>query len=260
MSPVRIFLPALLGVIFLLTWEGVVIAREIPPYILPRPSAIWAAFNSRFDTLIAALYVTFRITLIAFFWAVLVGLALAVVFTRARLVEMALYPYFITLQVTPVVSIAPLILIWVGFENVERALILIAWIVAFFPMLTNSVLGIRSTDPLLRDMMRLSGAKWWQTLIHLELPTALPNILAGAKISAGLALIGAVVAEFVAGSGNSTGLAWRIIEAGNRLEIDVMFASLVLLSVLGITIFYALSWLEWQLLRGWHESFSRRKP
>ena len=170
---------------------------------------------------------------------------------------MALYPYVITVQVTPVVAIAPLILIWVGFDHVDRALVIIAWIVAFFPMLTNSVQGLRSVDPALHDVMTLSGASWWQRLFHLELPAALPAILTGAKISGGLALIGAVVAEFVAGSGTGTGLAWRIIEAGNRLEIATLFAALALLSLLGITLFYTLTLAEWLLLRRWHDSFRR---
>jgi len=171
------------------------------------------------------------------------------------MIEMAFYPYVVTLQVTPVVAIAPLILIWVGFDNVDRALILIAWIVAFFPMLTNTVQGLRATETSLHELMTLARARWWQRLIYLELPAALPSILTGAKISGGLALIGAVVAEFVAGSGTGTGLAWRIIEAGNRLEIATMFAALLLLSLLGIFIFYALSFVEWLALRRWHESF-----
>ena len=203
-----------------------------------------------------SLIVTLSITGFAYFWALLGGVALAILFTRSRFIEMSLAPYVVTLQVTPVVAIAPLILIWVGFENTNRAMIIIAWIVAFFPILTNTLLGIRSVDNGLHQIMQLSGAKWWQTLIYLELPAALPSILTGAKISGGLALIGAVVAEFVAGSGTSTGLAWRIIEAGNRLEIATMFAALTLLSILGIVIYYAHSLVEWILLRRWHESFN----
>ena len=202
-----------------------------------------------------SLIVTLSITGFAYFWALIGGVSLAILFTRSRFIEMSLAPYVVTLQVTPVVAIAPLILIWVGFENTNRAMIIIAWIVAFFPILTNTLQGIRSVDNGLHQLMQLSGAKWWQTLIYLELPAALPSILTGAKISGGLALIGAVVAEFVAGSGTSTGLAWRIIEAGNRLEISTMFAALTLLSILGIVIYYVHSLVEWILLRKWHESF-----
>ena len=238
-------------------WEIWVGLAGVPVFVLPAPSLILAALVDNFTALVAALWVTVKVTLLAFIWAVATAVSLAIVFTRARLIEMALYPYVITLQVTPVVAIAPLILIWVGFDNVSRALVIIAWIVAFFPMLTNTVQGLRSVDPQLHDLMTLSGASWWQRLIYLELPAALPAMLTGAKISGGLALIGAVVAEFVAGSGTSTGLAWRIIETGNRLEIATMFASLALLSALGIFLFYLLSFCEWLLLHRWHESFRR---
>ena len=253
----RYLIPFLLGLALLTLWEIWVGLADVPVFILPAPSLILAALVDNFTALMAALWVTVKVTLLAFVWAVATAVGLAIVFTRARLIEMALYPYVITLQVTPVVAIAPLILIWVGFDNVSRALVIIAWIVAFFPMLTNTVQGLRSVDPQLHDLMTLSGASWWQRLIYLELPAALPAMLTGAKISGGLALIGAVVAEFVAGSGTSTGLAWRIIEAGNRLEIATMFASLALLSALGIFLFYLLSFCEWLLLHRWHESFRR---
>ena len=253
----RYLIPFLLGLALLTLWEIWVGLADVPVFILPAPSLILAALVDNFAALMAALWVTVKVTLLAFVWAVATAVGLAIVFTRARLIEMALYPYVITLQVTPVVAIAPLILIWVGFDNVSRALVIIAWIVAFFPMLTNTVQGLRSVDPQLHDLMTLSGASWWQRLIYLELPAALPAMLTGAKISGGLALIGAVVAEFVAGSGTSTGLAWRIIEAGNRLEIATMFASLALLSALGILLFYLLSFCEWLLLHRWHESFRR---
>ena len=253
----RYLLPFLLGLALLTLWETWVGLAGVPVFVLPAPSLILAALVDNFTALMAALWVTVKVTLLAFVWAVATAVSLAIVFTRARLIEMALYPYVITLQVTPVVAIAPLILIWVGFDNVSRALVIIAWIVAFFPMLTNTVQGLRSVDPQLHDLMTLSGASWWQRLIYLELPAALPAMLTGAKISGGLALIGAVVAEFVAGSGTSTGLAWRIIETGNRLEIATMFASLALLSALGIFLFYLLSFCEWLLLHRWHESFRR---
>ena len=253
----RYLVPICVGLALLLIWEAWVRVADVPVFILPAPSAIGAALADNFAALMSALWVTVKVTALAFFWAALSAIGLAIIFTRARLIEMALYPYVITLQVTPVVAIAPLILIWVGFDNVTRALVIIAWIVAFFPMLTNSVQGLRGIDPQLHDLMTLSGARWWQRLIYLELPAALPSILTGAKISGGLALIGAVVAEFVAGSGASTGLAWRIIEAGNRLEIATMFASLALLSALGILLFYVLSFCEWLLLHRWHESFRR---
>ena len=251
----KFLLPLFLGSTLLVFWEWVVGFLGVPIFVLPPPSQIAFSLINNFTSLMGALIVTLSITGFAYFWALVGGVSLAILFTRSRFIEMSLAPYVVTLQVTPVVAIAPLILIWVGYENTNQAMIIIAWIVAFFPILTNTLQGIRSVDGSLYQLLQLSGAKWWQVLIYLELPAALPSILTGAKISGGLALIGAVVAEFVAGSGTSTGLAWRIIEAGNRLEIATMFAALTLLSILGIVIYYAHSLVEWILLRRWHESF-----
>ncbi|MGB3808899.1 MAG: ABC transporter permease [Parvibaculum sp.] len=255
----RLLVPTLVGIAFLLLWELLVRANGIPEFVLPAPSRIGASLVTNFASLMASLWVTLSITILAFILAAIGGVGLAILFSQSRLVEMALFPYAIILQVTPVVSIAPLILIWVGFDRVQLALLLLAWIVAFFPILSNTTLGLRSADHNLRDLLRLYGASRWQILTELQLPSALPYILAGMKISGGLALIGAVVAEFVAGSGTSTGLAWRIIEAGNRLDIPKMFAALLLLSALGISIFFGLSWVEHLLLRRWHESAVRRE-
>lgn len=255
----RIFLPFAVGVAFLLLWEGLVRHYAVPEFVLPAPSRIAESLVENFGSLMISLMVTLKVTILAFLLAVIGGVGLAIVFSQSRAIEGALFPYAVILQVTPVVSIAPLILIWVGFDRVELALLIIAWIVAFFPILSNTTLGLRSADHNLRDLFRLYGASRWQVLSELLLPSALPYMLGGMKISGGLALIGAVVAEFVAGSGASTGLAWRIIEAGNRLDIPKMFAALLLLSALGIAIFFALSWLEHRLLKRWHESALRRE-
>ena len=177
----------------------------------------------------------------AFLAALVAGVAVAILFSQSRLAERTLYPYAVILQVTPVVAIAPLILIWVGFDRINAALVLIAALVAFFPILSNTTLGLKSADANLLELMRLYGASRGQILWRLQLPTALPYLLGACRIAGGLALIGAVVAEFVAGSGTATGLAWRIIEAGNRLEIATMFAALMLLALLGVAIFAILS-------------------
>jgi NitT/TauT family transport system permease protein len=255
----RVLVPALVGVGFLLLWEFLVRVNGVPAFVLPAPSSIWASLIANFASLMSSLWVTLSITILAFLLAVIGGVGLAILFSQSRLVEMAFFPYAIILQVTPVVSIAPLILIWVGFDHVQFALLILAWIVAFFPILSNTTLGLRSADHNLRDLFRLYGASRRQVLMELQLPSALPYMLAGMKISGGLALIGAVVAEFVAGSGASTGLAWRIIEAGNRLDIPKMFAALLLLSTLGISIFFGLSWVEHLALRRWHESALKRE-
>lgn len=248
-------MPALvLGLIVLGLWEGAVQLFHIPVFLLPAPSAVWAAFAAGWPDLMRSAWVTLSVTLQAFVLATLGGVGLAVLFTRSRWAAAALFPYAVILQVTPVVAIAPLVIIWVGYDRVELAQLILAWIVAFFPVLGNSVMGLRSSEPGLRDMMRLYGASSWQMLWRLELPSALPFILSGMRISGGLALIGAVVAEFVAGSGTASGLAWRIVEAGNRLNTARMFAALALLSVLGIVLFGLLSGVQRLALGRWHAS------
>jgi len=251
-------LPAAVGIFVLGLWEFLVRFFDVSPFVLPAPSAIAAALASDLPSLMVSLWTTLRVTLEAFALAVAGGVTLAVLFSQSRLIENALYPYAVILQVTPVVAIAPLILIWVSFDRIELALVIIAFIVAFFPILSNTTLGLKSADHNLIDLFRLYGASRWQILLRLRFPTALPNLLGAMKISGGLALIGAVVAEFVAGSGTATGLAWRIVEDGRNLEIAKMFAALALLAVLGIAIFSALSLLEWALLHRWHESAIRK--
>jgi NitT/TauT family transport system permease protein len=255
----RLLLPGALGLLVLLAWEAIVAAYRIPRFVLPAPSAILAALAEGFPSLLASSWVTLRITLMAFALAVASGVALAVLFSQSRIVEMMLYPYAVILQVTPVVAIAPLIVIWVGFERIDLALLILAWLVAFFPILSNTTLGLRSADHNLVDLFRLHGASEWQILRLLRLPSALPYLLNAMKVSGGLALIGTVVAEYGAGSGTATGLAWRIVEAGNRLEIARMFAALALLALIGIAIFFALAGLEYWVLRGWHDSAVARE-
>ena len=251
---IRYALPVALGMAVLAAWELFVRVYDIPRFVLPPPSEIWSALLADFPSLMASLWTTLRITLIAFMLAVVSGVALAVLFSQSRVVEMMLYPYAVALQVTPVVAIAPLIIIWVGFERINLALLILAWIVAFFPILSNTTLGLRSTDHNLVDLFRLHGASPSQILWRLKLPSALPYLLGGMKTAGGLALIGTVVAEYGAGSGTATGLAWRIVEAGNRLQIPRMFAAFFLLTALGIAIFFALSLIEHFALRKWHES------
>jgi NitT/TauT family transport system permease protein len=246
--------PVALGIALLALWEFLVRHYNVPVYVLPAPSAIWAALVENFASLMQSLWTTLSVTLEAFALVLIGGVAIAVLFSQSRAIETALYPYAVILQVTPVVAITPLILIWVGFDRINLVLVIVAFIVAFFPILSNTTLGLKSTDHNLIDLFRLYGANRWQILMRLQFPTALPNLLGAMKISGGLALIGAVVAEFVAGSGAATGLAWRIVEAGHNLEIAKMFAALALLAALGIAIFSILSLLEWALLHRWHES------
>ncbi len=249
----RVVAPALIGVLALGGWEGIVRAGQIPPYILPGPLLIARTVITDWGTLFPSLLVTLAITGAAFFVSAVLGLLLGVLFTQSAWIERAFFPYAVILQVTPLVAIAPLIILWVKW--IPLALLICAWLVAFFPVLSNTVLGLTSTDRNLVDLFRLYGATRWQALRYLRLPAALPFFLGGLRISGGLALIGAVVAEFVAGTGGArSGLAFRILEAGYQLQIPRMFAAVFLISAAGVLIFVLLQGLSRVALGRWHES------
>lgn len=239
-------------------WDRIVVWNQIPHYILPGPGLVVETLVKDWSILFDALLVTLAITMMALAVAVVGGVGLAILFNQSRLAEMSFYPFAVILQVTPVVSIAPLIFIYV--DNRLAGLLICAWIVAFFPILANTTLGLNSTDHNLRDLFRIYGATRWQRLRHLQLPSALPYFLGGLRIAGGLALIGAVVAEYVAGTGGiGSGLAFRILEAGYRLNIPRMFAALLLIAATGVVIFAGLSLLSHLLLRKWHESALKRE-
>lgn len=249
----RIFGPAFVGALFLAAWAGVVRYFEIPSYILPGPALVAETLWRDGSSLLGSLWVTVRITIAALAAAILLGGAIAILFAQWRVLELSFLPYAIALQVTPVVAIAPLIIIWVN--DAYWSVLILALIVAFFPIVANTTLGLNSADRNLAALFKLYGATRWQTLRYLRMPTALPNFLAGVKISGGLALVGAVVAELVAGTGGSeTGLAYRILEAGYRLEIARQMAALVLLALTGMAIYFSLDRVSRWLLSQWHES------
>src|ERR1700730_13977788 len=248
----RIGLPIPTLALGVLVWDLVVRIKNIPPFILPGPGLVAATLLSDWALLWDSLLVTLATTFEGLALALAGGVGLAILFNQSRLIEHSLYPYAVILQVTPVVAVAPLLLIYLPQQ---AAVLACAWIVAFFPVLANTTLGLNSVDHNLADLYRLYGASRSQMLFRLKLPAALPYILGGLKIAGGLSLIGAVVAEIAAGSaGAGSGLAYRIAEAGYRLNIPRMFAALILLSITGIAIFFALSLLSWLLLRRWHES------
>jgi NitT/TauT family transport system permease protein len=253
-----IIAPVVIGIVMLAAWEAVVRIKGIPHYILPGPLLIAQTLWSDWGTLSESLWITLRITFAALIAAITVGVSLAIIFTQSKWLEKSLFPYAVILQVTPVVSIAPLIIIWVG--DINLSLLICAWIVAFFPILSNTILGLNSADHNLINLFQLYRASRWQTLRYLRLPAALPYFLGGLKISGGLALIGAVVAEFVAGSGGiQSGLAYRILEAGYQLQIPRMFAALFMITGTGILIFVILTAVNHFALRRWHESAVRRE-
>ena len=243
--------PIITFLLLIFAWELTVSLQNIPKYILPAPSDIFASLLINYSDLLKSTFITFRITFFAFMIASLLAIFIAILFSQSKIVELSLYPIAVIFQVTPVVAIAPLILIWVGLDNAEFAILILAVIVAFFPVLANTNLGIRSVEKNLSELFSLYEANRFQRLFKLQLPYALPFILTGMKTSIGLALIGSVVAEFVAGSGTSTGLAWRIIEAGNRLDVPKLFAALILLVILGVILFLIMSLLEKILLKRW---------
>jgi NitT/TauT family transport system permease protein len=245
--------PLAIGALLLGLWQAIVGIEDIPAYILPSPAAIAAALWTDGPSLLGSLLVTLRITLAALAAAAVLGGGIALLFSLSRLLALSLFPYAVILQVTPIVAIAPLIIIWV--QQPFLALLVCAWIVAFFPIVSNTTIGLNSADRNLLALFRLYGATPAQVLRYLKLPTALPYFLAGLRISGGLALIGAVVAEFVAGTGGTeTGLAFRILEAGYRLAIPRLFAALFLLSATGIAIYLVIDLLSRLMLRHWHES------
>jgi NitT/TauT family transport system permease protein len=254
----RILAPLAIGLLALGAWEWAVRAYEVPHYILPGPIQIGQTLIRDWHTLQVSLWITLQITFAALFVAALLGLVLAVLFAQSRVIELSLFPYAVILQVTPIVAIAPLIIIWV--DDIRIALLICAWIVAFFPILSNTTLGLNSADHNLADLFRLYRASRWQVLMRLRLPTAMPYFLGGLRISGGLALIGAIVAEFVAGTGGrASGLAYRILEAGYQLQIPRMFAALVMISLTGIAIFLAMSLISHLALRHWHESAMKER-
>ncbi|RAZ89288.1 ABC transporter permease [Mesorhizobium hawassense] len=246
-------LPLAIMVLAIVLWDRICVWNEIPQYILPRPGVVLQTLHNDAGLLFSSLLVTLRITFLSLLLAVIGGVGLAVLFAQSKWVEMSFFPFAIVLQVTPIVAIFPLINIYVNNQTVK--LLLCAWIVAFFPILSNTTLGLNSVDRNLRDLFKLNGATRWQQLRYLRLPAAMPYFLGGLKIAGGLSLIGAVVAEFVAGAqGQSSGLASRIIEAGYRLNAPRLFAALILISLTGILIFLVLSLVSHLILRRWHES------
>jgi NitT/TauT family transport system permease protein len=248
----RLALPLLALAAGIVAWDAVVRINDIQPYVLPSPGLVLVTLVNDWPILWTSLLSTLTTTLQALLLAFVGGTGLAILFNRSRIVEHSLYPYAVILQVTPVVAIAPLLLIYLPQQ---AAVLACAWIVAFFPVLANTTLGLNSVDRNLADLFRLYGATRWQILRDLKLPAALPYMLGGLKIAGGLSLIGAVVAEIAAGSaGAGSGLAYRIAESGYRLNIPRMFAALILLSLTGIAIFAALSLLSHLLLRRWHDS------
>ncbi|MDA7416905.1 ABC transporter permease [Xenophilus arseniciresistens] len=249
----RVLLPVLVGLVLIGAWQALVVGLELPPYLVPSPGLMMQTLLTDAGMLGMALLVTLKITVLSFLVATVLGVLISFVFVQSRLIETALFPYAVLLQVTPIVAIAPLIIIWV--KDPTASLVLCATLVALFPIISNTTLGLRSVDPDLQAYFKMNRATRAQTLVRLRVPSALPYFFGGLRISSGLALIGAVVAEFVAGTGGAaTGLAYQILMAGYQLNIPRMFAALLLISLTGVALFVLMAWATRAALGSWHAS------
>jgi len=233
------------------TWEAAVRGLNVPPYFLPPPSAVAAAVVDRLPTLLVSAWNTLEMALLGLFFASVTAMVIALVAGLHHLLEKAVRPLAIALQVTPVIALAPMVSIWAGLDHADRAVIGLAAVVAFFPILSGAMTGLKATDRDLERLFRLYGAGTLQTLFRLRLPSAAPYIVQGHRVAAGLAVVGAVVAELAAGSGATQGLAWRMLESSNRLRTAEMLAALVVLVVLGLLVHAAMGLAEAQLLKRW---------
>jgi len=249
----RVLYPLLVGLVLIALWQGLVTGLELPPYLVPSPLLMLETLISDWAPLGASLWVTIKITVLAFVAATIAGVLISFLFVQSKGIETALFPYAVLLQVTPIVAVAPLIIIWV--KDPTASMVICAALVALFPIISNTTLGLRSIEPDLQSYFQLNRATRLQTLVRLRIPSALPYFFGGLRISSGLALIGAVVAEFVAGTGGSgAGLAYQILQAGFQLNIPRMFAALLLISLTGVGMFVLMAWLSRLALGSWHSS------
>ncbi len=254
----QIIVPIAMLAIAVVIWQIYVVVSGTPKYILPSPVAVAGSLVTDWPTLLPALWITLTITFEALILALLGGVGLAIILVQSKWIELALFPFAVILQVTPIVAIAPLLLIYV--PDTHTALLIVAFLVAFFPILSNMVQGLKSVDHNLLNLFDLYGAGRWQQLIFLKIPASMPYFMTGLRIGGGLSLIAAVVAEFAAGSaGAGSGLAFRILESGYRLNMPRLFAALILLTFTGVAIFGATSFVSWLALHRWHESAVRRE-
>lgn len=253
-----IVIPVFMVLLAIAAWQAHIMINQVPRYIMPAPLDVVTALWTDWGTLSPSLLVTLRITLMALGLALVGGVGLAIILVQSRWIELALFPFAVILQVTPMIAIAPLLIIYM--PDTQSALLTCAFVVAFFPILSNMVAGLKSVDHNLLNLFELYGASRWQTLIHLKLPSSLPYFAAGLRIGGGLSLIAAVVAEFAAGSaGKGSGLAFRLLESGYRLNYPRLYAALVLLMVTGVAIFALTSLISWAMLHRWHESALKRE-
>jgi NitT/TauT family transport system permease protein len=254
----RIVVPVVMVLLAIGLWQLHITVNQVPRYIMPAPADVVTTLFTDWPTLYPSLLVTVRVTLTALALALIGGVGLAVILVQSKWIELAIFPFAVILQVTPMIAIAPLLIIYI--KEPQTVLLTCAFIVAFFPILSNMVAGLKSVDHNLLNLFELNGASRWQTLIHLKLPSSLPYFAAALRIGGGLSLIAAVVAEFAVGSaGRGSGLAFRLLESGYRLNYPRLYAALILLMITGVAIFALTSFISWLLLHRWHESAMKRE-
>src|SRR5919199_1788301 len=259
LGSVDVIAPVVVGILAILAWDIFVRVTKMPPYLLPGPILVFKTLISDWNQLFPSLIITLQITVVAFIAAAVSGALIAILFTQSKWIERSFFPYAVILQTTPIVAIAPLIIVWLR-NNTFAALVVCAWIVAFFPIVSNTTLGLNSVDHNLSNVFQLYRASRWQTLLYLRLPAAMPYFLGGLRISGGLALIGAVVAEFVAGGGGGgSGRGFLNLVGNYQLQIPRMFAALFMITATGIVIFILLTLVSDFLLRNWHESAVKKE-
>jgi NitT/TauT family transport system permease protein len=254
----RIVIPVFMLALAIAGWQAHITLNEVPRYIMPGPLDVVGALWTDWGTLAPSLMVTLRITFLALLIALVGGVGIAIILVQSKWIELAILPFAVILQVTPMIAIAPLLIIYM--PDTQSALLTCAFVVAFFPILSNMVTGLKSVDHNLLNLFELYGANRWQTLIHLRLPSSLPYFAAGLRIGGGLSLIAAVVAEFAVGAaGRGSGLAFRLLESGYRLNYPRLYAALILLMITGVAMFALTSFISWALLHRWHESAVKRE-
>lgn len=254
----RVIVPIAMVALAIGLWQLHITVNNVPHYIMPAPGKVVETLFTDWPTLYPSLLVTLRVTLLALALALVGGVGLAIILVQSKWIELAIFPFAVILQVTPMIAIAPLLIIYI--KDPQSVLLTCAFIVAFFPILSNMVAGLKSVDHNLLNLFELNGASRWQTLIHLKLPSSLPYFAAALRIGGGLSLIAAVVAEFAVGSaGRGSGLAFRLLESGYRLNYPRLYAALILLMMTGVAIFALTSFISWLLLHRWHESAMKRE-
>ena len=249
----RIVPPVVAFVLFVGLWQLIVGQAGIPPYMLPKPTDIVASVGDNWRSLFGSVYTTALETVIGFLLSVVGGVLGAILLASSKVIERSVYPYAIVLQTIPIVAIAPIIVIW--FDAGLRSIVIIAFLIGFCPMLSNTLIGLNSTDQHLKNLFRLYNASKWQTMWKLRIPAALPYIVGGLKISCSLCVIGAIVGEYVAGvGGGQGGLGYAITYAAIRIQTPYLFACGLMASLLGIAFYQLVNWFSRELLGSWHES------